>query len=86
MMSKNLCAKRRPTNRPYEVWKGMFRMEGWAWHVLKKYQTPEKEKNNPYARWFCLVISPIVPDGEMGDVYVKDITSCATKVKEDYDG
>jgi hypothetical protein len=41
---------------------------------LKKYQTPENEAKNPYARWFCIVTSPATPKGEYGDVYVKTVT------------
>jgi hypothetical protein len=77
-MSKNLCGKMRPANNPYEIWQA----GNWTWHVLKKYQTPEKEAANPYARWFCLVKTPIVPEGELGDTYVKDITSKAVKIAE----
>lgn len=65
-MSKNTCAKCRNPGDPYETWSN----GSWTWEVLKKYQSPEKEAGNPYARWFCNVITPIMPDGEMGDVYV----------------
>lgn len=47
--------------------------DGWTWQVLKLYQTPEKSLNNPFARAFCLVSSPYLPQGELGDVYVRDI-------------
>ena len=73
MTNKNLCGK---TVKPpyeenaYEIWQNDF---GWTWYVLKKYQSPEAEGKNPYARWFCLVKSPFVPNGEMGDTYMKDI-------------
>jgi len=46
----------------------------------EKYQNPEKEKANPYARWFCEVDSPYAK--EMGDVYVKDITENAERKGE----
>jgi hypothetical protein len=50
------------------------RLGGWVWYVLKTYQTPEKAKSNPYARAFCLVVSPMVGErGELGDVYLNDI-------------
>jgi hypothetical protein len=78
-MNKNLCGKTRPKDKPYERWEG----HGWQWNVLKKYQSPEKEAANPHARWFCLVKSPIVPEGELGDVYVRDITSVAVKTLDD---
>ena len=73
-MAKNLCAKIRPKDNPYEVWQA----GSWTWNVLKKWQADD---NKPYARWFCNVVTPICPDGEMGDVYVKDIIHCAMKVK-----
>lgn len=80
MKQKNLCGKTRDKNNPYEVWKNAF---GWEWRVLKKYQTPDAEANNPYARWFCFVTSPYCPDGEYGDTYVKDIRANACKVTND---
>jgi hypothetical protein len=84
-MSKNLCAKTRPIDNPYEVW---VSFDGtWTWKVLKKYQTPERESKNPYARWFCAVSSPITREQsargyELGDVWVKDIKSVAFKSVE----
>ena len=36
--------------------------------------------DKPYARWFCLVKTPIVPEGELGDVYVSEIKSVATRI------
>src|SRR6266566_8078147 len=54
----------------YEVWQSY---DGtWTYFVLKKYQPPEKEAHNSYARWYCLVKTPINPNGEYGDVYVSD--------------
>lgn len=76
---KNPCGKTRPRNNPYEVWQSH---DGtWTWNVLKKWQSPEGEAKNPYARWFCDVVTPIVPNGEMGDVYVSDITKHARRIK-----
>lgn len=77
-MTKNLCNKTRPVSDPYEVWTSPD--GSWTWKVLKKYQTPEKEAGNPYARWFCKVYSPFVPEGEIGDTYVHDIISNAIRV------
>lgn len=73
---KNECGKTRDKNNPYETWTA----KGWTWLVLKKYQTPEKEALNPHARWFCLVKSPFMPNGEYGDVYVGEIKSVARKI------
>ncbi len=76
---KNLCAKTRPKDNPYEVWRSHD--GSWTWQVLKKWQSEDKEASNPYARWFCNVVTPIVPEGEMGDCYVCDIKSIATRIK-----
>lgn len=79
-MSKNLCAKTRKKENPYEIWKA----GNWEWRVLKKYQSPENEAKNRYARWFCAVKSPMTFGSfEMGDVYVDDIMGTAVKVYED---
>ena len=74
----NPCGKMRKPGNPYEVWRSHDGQ--WEWHVLKKYQSPEREAKNLHARWFCLVKSPFCPDGDMGDVYVKDIKQYAMKV------
>lgn len=82
MAEKNLCGKTRPVDNPYEIWEGEGQYEGWTWKVLKKWQAPDKEVNNPYARWFCDVSSPFTAGGsDMGDCYVKDITPHARLVK-----
>jgi len=70
---KNTMAKTRPVSDPYEIWS----MIGWTWKVLKKWQADD---NKPFARWFCHVTSPFCPEGELGDVYVKDIVSVAKKI------
>lgn len=76
-MTKNLCGKARKLDNPYEIW----RVGDWEWRVLKKYQTPENEAKNPYARWFCAVKSPMTFGGwDMGDTYVVDIKRVAQKV------
>lgn len=69
-MVKNEMAKTRPVNNPYEIYKSS---DGWEWRVLKKYQTPENEAKNPYARWFCAVKSPMIPSYDMGDTYISDV-------------
>jgi hypothetical protein len=75
---KNLCGKTRTKDNPYETWRSPD--GSWEWRVLKKWQTPEKETNNEFARWFCFVTSPMCPQGEFGDTYVRDIKSQATQV------
>lgn len=85
-MSKNLCGKTRPISNPYEIWQGIGSYENWTWKVLKKYQTPENEAKNPYARWFCAVSSPFTHGSfDMGDTYIKDITPHAKMIKGEAD-
>ena len=78
MAAKNLCAKTVTPDQAYEVWQSIDGF--WTWYVLKKYQTPENEAKNLYARWLCKVVTPIVPDGEYGDVYVSEIKEYAHKL------
>lgn len=74
---KNLQSKTVKPANAYEVWSN----GSWNWYVCKKYQTPEKEASNPYARWFTFVTSPMCPQGEYGDTYVSDIKSVAVRIK-----
>lgn len=75
---KNDCAKTRPVDDPYEYWACQDPDgAGWVWAVLKKWQADD---DKPFARWFCMVYTPIVPQGEMGDVYVADIQANAEPV------
>ena len=78
LIMKNECGKTRKVDNPYEVWEdGM----GWVWHVLKKYQRPEKELTNPNARWFVAAKSPYTYGSwEYGDTYVREITSNAFRI------
>jgi hypothetical protein len=72
--AKNPKGKTRSINNPYEIYKGWGPFADWEWKVLKHYQSPEKEKENPYARVFCYVTSPMTGlFGDMGDTYCKDI-------------
>lgn len=73
---KNLCAKTRDKDNPYEVWRSYD--DSWEWRVLKKWQTDD---NKDFARWFCAVKSPFTYGGfELGDCYVRDIVQHARKV------
>ena len=61
--------------KPLEIW---ISFNGaWKWEVYKKYQKSKNEEKNYYARWLCKVYSPTVPNGEIGDVYIKDIKDAA---------
>lgn len=80
-MMKNLCGKTVKRAAAYEVWeaKDANAPSGtWTWYVLKKWQA---EDNKPFARWFCEVVTPMCPHGEMGDVYVTDIKKNAVRIK-----
>jgi hypothetical protein len=73
---KNLCAKTRPETDPYETW--VSHDGSWTWLVLKKWQADDAK---PFARWFCKVVTPMTgPSGDLGDVYVSEITSNARRV------
>jgi hypothetical protein len=74
IMAANPAAKTRPETEPYEIWEAPG---GWRWLVLKKYQADD---HKPYARWFCKVYSPMLPGGELGDVYASEVMSNARRV------
>ena len=77
---KNECGKTRDVDDPYEIWENAC--AGWTWHVLKKYQHPDKEADNPYARWFVAAKSPYTYGSwEMGDTYVSEIKENGVRVK-----
>jgi hypothetical protein len=70
-MPKNPCAKRVTPETAYEVWQSY---DGrWTYFVLKKYQSPEKEATNPFAKWLVFVKSPAYPTGWQEDGYVSTI-------------
>ena len=73
-------------HQPIEVWATSDK--SWIWEVYRKYQKPANELKNPYARWFCRVLSPIVgyDNGELGDTYVVDIKKYSRKIYDETDG
>lgn len=71
---KNLCGKTVTPAHAYEVWTAGT----WTWYVLKKWQADD---HKPEARWLCLVVTPIVPEGELGDVWAEEIMSNAVRIK-----
>ena len=74
---KNLCGKTRTKDNPYEIWEA----GDWTWYVLKKWQADD---NKPYARAFCLVVTPYTGDlGDLGDTYIADYKSVAQCVYRD---
>lgn len=72
MAAQNPCAKTVKPEQAYEIWQSY---DGtWTYFVLKKYQSPEKEATNPYARWYCMVRSPATTArGDVGDAYVATV-------------
>jgi len=86
MPTKNECAKTRKVTDPYEIWK--CRMEigfdvlNVEYRVLKKYQAPKGEAENPFARWYTAAKSEATfGSWEYGDTYVRDIVSTGRKVQ-----
>jgi hypothetical protein len=78
---KNLCSKTRNVDNPYEIYRS-YLLPDWEWRVLKKYQSPENEAKNPYARWFCAVKSPMTYGSwEYGDTYFSEILNEAHAYK-----
>jgi hypothetical protein len=71
MASKNLCAKRVTPEEAYEVWQSFDGL--YTYFILKKYQSPEKEAQNPFARWLVFVKSPAYPNGWPEDAYVTSV-------------
>jgi len=69
-MSKNLHGKSRTVENPYHI----IVADGWEWRILKRYQSPDAERANPYARWFVAVKSPLTHGSwEYGDTYIREI-------------
>lgn len=73
---KNTQAKTVSRENAYEIWQTLDK--SWTWYIRKKWQVDD---NKPFARWFCDVVTPIVPEGETGDVYVKEIKEVAKRIK-----
>lgn len=71
---KNAHGKMRPIEKPYQTFHGYGPLAGWEWRVLKRYQSPEAERENPYARWMVAVRSPMTfGSWDMGDTYISSI-------------
>lgn len=72
--AKNTKGKTRKVDDPYEIYQGHGALQDWEWRVLKHWKAPENEKDDPYARVFCAVKSPMTyGDWEYGDVYCREI-------------
>ena len=72
--AKNTKGKTRKVDDPYETYHGSGPLQDWEWRVLKHWKAPENEKNDPYARVFCAVRSPMTYNSwEYGDTYCREI-------------
>jgi hypothetical protein len=75
----NPYAKTRPIDNPYAEFQGG---NGFVWRVLKTYQHPDNEKQNPYARWFVAAKSDLTHGSwEYGDTYARDVQRYGRPVK-----
>ncbi len=77
LSSKNLQGKTVHPENAYEV----YQWKDWTWYVLKKYKSPKGERLDEHARWFCLVKSPFVPEGEYGDCYAHEVMRQARRIR-----
>ena len=76
----NPFGKSRPVDKPYAI----YRAGDMAWHVLKTYQMPERERENKFARWFVAAKSPMTWGSfEMGDTYKREVTGYGRLVAAD---
>ena len=72
----NPLGKSRKVDNPYATFFVENKETGaWIeWRVLKTYQLPHKEQENPYGRWFVAASSPYTNGSyDMGDTYINDI-------------
>ena len=71
-MPRTNFGKARTHENPYAIYADG---RGWEWRVLKTYKHSTKETDDPYARWFVSVTSPMMHGGsyEYGDTYCKYI-------------
>lgn len=84
-MKKLNTDQRMKLHKPIEIWENII--IGWRWEVYKKYQKPENEAKNQYARWFCKVTSPLTFGGaDYGDVYVSEIKENAVRIYSEDEG
>lgn len=60
----------------YEVWQSFDGL--WTWYVRKKWQSDDSKDG---ARWFCEVVTPYTPNGELGDVYVREVKENGIRIK-----
>jgi hypothetical protein len=72
-MARTKFGKSRTIEKPYAIYRGFGPFGETEVRVLKTYQSAEKEKGNPYARWFVAVKSDFTYGNfDMGDSYIKE--------------
>ncbi len=82
MATKNLFGKSRSIDKPYAVYRGNGPFGNTEVRVLKTYQTVDKERSNPYARWMVAVKSDFTYGSfDMGDSYIKEAIMGLTLVE-----
>ena len=71
-MPRTNFGKTRTHENPYAIYSDG---KGWEWRVLKTYKHSSKEGDDPYARWYTSVTSPLMHGGsyEYGDTYCKEV-------------
>ena len=88
---KNLMGKARTKDNPYATFEGMGPFGNTTLHVLKVYQKPSLEIDNPYGRWFVAVSTDMTFGSfDTGDTYINgiaeglDLTYASDEFKEQY--
>lgn len=72
-MPRTPFGKSRPVEKPYAIYKGYGPFGETEVRVLKTYQHPEKERQNPYARWMVAVKTDATYGYfDIGDNYIRD--------------
>ncbi len=78
-MAKNLKGKTVTRENAYETI-----VDGtWTFYVLKHYKSTEAELADPYARVFCLVVSPMAPR-DLGDTYINNVPGLRARLKAEF--
>ena len=70
----NPCGKLTTPEQAYEVWGSPDQQV--VYYVLRKYELPEMEERNPFAKWYVAAKSPVL-DGklEYGDMFIERVKS-----------
>jgi len=81
-MAKNLFGKSASKDAPYAIYRGYGPFGNTEVRVLKTYQSVDKERSNPYARWMVAVKSDFTYGSyDMGDSYIKEAIMGLTLVE-----